>query len=180
MQEEKCHSEIAAKERQWYPLYLVFNDPDQMMAAESLDKAAQYDIILRRVVGLSIAQKFKLQNNASSFDPSDKIPYTESASSNYRNSGDYFAQDPVSQYSSAQNSFADNSFSDIDEVSLHILKYHPDKTNLVDNRENVTARIWSTALELTRLSLSDTAHRKNTVLKTFKFYLRELTKSLGA
>ena len=74
----------------------------------------------------------------------------------------------------------DNSFSDIDEVSLHILKYHPDKTNLVDNRENVTARIWSTALELTRLSLSDTAHRKNTVLKTFKFYLRELTKSLGA
>ena len=73
----------------------------------------------------------------------------------------------------------DNSSCDIDEVSLHILKCHPDKTTLAEIRESVTSRIWSTALELTRLSLSDSAHRKNTVLNTFKFYLRELTKSLG-
>ena len=71
----------------------------------------------------------------------------------------------------------DNEFRDIDEVSLHILKRHPTKTILEDVRENVTARIWSTAVELTNMTLSNTAHRKATILKTFKFFLRELMKS---
>ena len=65
----------------------------------------------------------------------------------------------------------------IDEINLHILKYHPDKTSLNDARENKTTRIWATAVELTNMTLSNTAHRKATILKTFKFFLRELMKS---
>ena len=70
-----------------------------------------------------------------------------------------------------------NELDTIDDVNLHILKYHPNKTSLEEFRESVTTRLWSTAIELTRLSLSDSVHRNATVLKTFKFYLRELMKS---
>ena len=65
----------------------------------------------------------------------------------------------------------------IDEINLHILKYHPDKTSLNDARENKTTRIWTTAVELTNMTLSNTAHRKATILKILKFFLRELMKS---
>ena len=71
----------------------------------------------------------------------------------------------------------ESNLSDIDEINLHILKYHPDKTSLNDARENKTTRIWATAVELTNMSLGNTAHRKAMILKTFKFFLRELMKS---
>lgn len=75
--------------------------------------------------------------------------------------------------------------SDIDEVSLHILEFHPDKTLLEDAKESRRARLYETAVSLTDtvfmrvLGVSkvrgfDLEEVRTDVLDTFKYFLKNL------
>jgi hypothetical protein len=65
-----------------------------------------------------------------------------------------------------------------DEFDIHCLKIHPDKTGLEGYRQETTARMWATATELTLYVFgSHGSNKKEEVLETFKYFLRELMKS---
>ena len=68
---------------------------------------------------------------------------------------------------------------DIDELNVHCLQRHPDKTTLENFKEDRRSRLWSTAVQLTEVvcNSSSYASRKKTVLDTFKYFLRELMQS---
>jgi hypothetical protein len=77
--------------------------------------------------------------------------------------------------------YCDTEVKDIDEFNLHCLKFHPDKTGLGSFREDRTARLWDTALQLTSIKYANQQAAKwrsnYQILETFKYFLREVMKS---
>jgi hypothetical protein len=77
--------------------------------------------------------------------------------------------------------YCDAELSDVDELNVHALRCHPDKTELVQFRENVVSRLWDTAVQLTRITYGlKPSDDKEHTLATFKYFLRELIKSEAA
>jgi len=68
---------------------------------------------------------------------------------------------------------------DYDEMQAHMLKFHPELTELESMKEDRIARIWGTALDLTAVCFhfKDTEIPKEKVLENFRYFLRELMKS---
>jgi hypothetical protein len=68
---------------------------------------------------------------------------------------------------------------DFDEMQAHMLKYHPEVTQLADYQESKVQRIWGTAVDLTIVCYG--YHKdplnKEVVMETYRFFLRELMKS---
>jgi hypothetical protein len=70
---------------------------------------------------------------------------------------------------------------DFDEMQAHMLKFHPELTELENFKEDKIARIWGTSVDLCSVVFGTKGGlaNKETVLETFKYFLRELMKSEG-
>ena len=67
---------------------------------------------------------------------------------------------------------------EFDEMQAHMLKFHPEVTQLADYQETRVARIWGTAVDLCFITWGNKGViPKEETIKTFKYFLQELMKS---
>jgi len=67
---------------------------------------------------------------------------------------------------------------DFDEMQAHMLKFHPELTELENFKEDKIARIWGTSIDLCNLTYGNKGGiSQEKVMETFRYFLRELMKS---
>ena len=68
---------------------------------------------------------------------------------------------------------------DFDEMQAHMLKFHPELTELESMKEDRIVRIWQTAVDLTTTRFGYHKDKLDMVdvMETYRYFLRELMKS---